>query len=81
MPYLDRGGVKVTMKSAATVCPCSCATAGTTDGVDAELYMPNFVDRCRCATYDLRGMGPHRCAPEDATYDMREIAKGGLAVA
>lgn len=81
MPYLDRGGIKVHYQVRGDGVPLlMCNGWGPPIEWMTELYMPNFADRFRCATYDLRGMGRTDAPEDDAAYDMREIAQDGLAV-
>ena len=81
MPYLNRGGVKVHYQVRGDGVPLlMCNGWGPPIEWMTELYMPNFADRFRCATYDLRGMGRTDAPEDDAAYDMREIAQDGLAV-
>ena len=81
MPYLNRGGVKVHYQVRGEGVPLlMCNGWGPPIEWMTELYMPNFADRFRCATYDLRGMGRTDAPEDDAAYDMREIAQDGLAV-
>lgn len=81
MPYLSRGGVKVHYQVRGDGTPLlMCNGWGPPIEWMTELYMPNFADRFRCATYDLRGMGRTDAPEDDAAYEMREIARDGLAV-
>src|SRR5579859_4783896 len=81
MPYLDRGGVRVHYQVRGDGVPLlMCNGWGPPVEWMTELYFPNFSDRFRCATYDLRGMGRTDAPENDAAYAMREIAQDGIAV-
>lgn len=81
MPYLHRDGVKIHYQVKGDGVPLlMCNGYGPPLEWVTELYMPNFVDRFRCATFDLRGFGRSDGPADDAAYDPREIARDGLAV-
>lgn len=83
MPFLNRNGVKVhyQVRGEADKIPLlMCNGYGPPIPWVTELYMPNFVDRFQCATYDLRGMGLTDGPQDEAAYDMRELARDAIAV-
>lgn len=81
MPYLNRNGVKIHYQVRGSGVPLlMCNGYGPPLEWVTELYMPNFSDRFQCATYDLRGMGRSDGPAEDSAYDIREIARDGMAV-
>ncbi len=81
MPYLHRDGVKIHYQVRGNGVPLlMCNGYGPPLEWVTELYMPNFIDRFQCATYDLRGMGRSDGPKDDSAYDMREIARDGMAV-
>lgn len=81
MPFLVRDGIRIHYQVRGEGVPLlMCNGYGPPLEWVTELYMPNFVDRFQCATYDLRGMGRSDGPEDDSAYDIREIARDGLAV-
>lgn len=45
-----------------------------------KFYMPSFLDRFCCATYDVRGIGGSSAPEEDSEFSILRLAQDGLAV-
>lgn len=57
-----------------------CNGLGPTIEFVVKFYMPSFLDRFCCATYDLRGIGDSEAPEEDSEFSILRIAQDGLAV-
>lgn len=45
-----------------------------------KFYMPSFMERFYCATYDVRGIGGSEAPEEDSEFSILRLAQDGLAV-
>jgi pimeloyl-ACP methyl ester carboxylesterase len=81
MPVLSNDGVNIYYETRGTGVPLLMINGyGPPCTWVSKFYMPHFMDRFQCATYDLRGVGQSGEPKQAIDYDTDRLAKDGLAV-